>query len=83
MSAVTATPADSPNSRTILSIDSLRSFYESAIPGAGLAVVSTTTANGGVSWAMATDESGTFGGAVSVFPSGDGKNVIQVTVAQS
>jgi hypothetical protein len=32
---------------------------------------------------MATDESGTFGGAVSIFPSGDGKNVIQVTVAKS
>ena len=62
---------------TTESIDSLRSFYESAIPGAGLTVVSTTTANGGVSWAMATDESGTFGGAVSVFPSGDGKNVIE------
>jgi hypothetical protein len=64
------------------SIDALKSFYEDAIPGTGLKVYSTTTANGGVSWAMATDESGTFGGAVSIFPSGDGKNVVQVTVAK-
>lgn len=65
------------------SIDTLKAFYEDAIAKAGLQVISTTTANGGIAWAMATDASGSFGGAVSIFPTGDGKNAVQVTVGKS
>jgi hypothetical protein len=65
------------------SIDSLKSFYEDAIPKTGLNVISTTTVNGGVSWTMSSDDNGTFGGAVNVYPSSDGKNAVQVVVGKS
>lgn len=65
------------------SIDSLKSFYEGAIARTGLKIISTTTVNDGVSWAIANDDSGSFGGAVQIFPSGDGKTAVQVAVGRS
>lgn len=65
------------------SLDSLKSFYEGAIPRAGMQILSTTTSNGGIAWVIATDAGGSFGGAVSVFPTGDGKTTVQVTVGKS
>jgi hypothetical protein len=65
------------------SLESLKSYYEATIPKTGLQIISTTTINGGISWVIAKDASGSFGGAVSVFPSGDGKSVVQVTVGKS
>jgi hypothetical protein len=52
--------------------DSLKSFYETQIPRAGMKVISTTSANGSYVWAIARDEAATFGGSVTVAPSGNG-----------
>jgi hypothetical protein len=65
------------------SVDSLKTFYEDAVPKTGLKIFSTTTLQGGVSYVIATDESGSFGGAVNIFPSGDGKTAVQVTVGKT
>lgn len=70
-------PRSRPNS-------TIRSFYEEAIPRTGLRIFSTSEASGGISWAMAIDESGNFGDAVSIFPSGNGSSTaVQVTVGTS
>jgi hypothetical protein len=65
------------------SIDSLKAFYEDAIRKTGLKIYSTTTVNGGVSYLIATDESGSFGGAVNIYPNGAGKTAVQVTVGKT
>lgn len=52
--------------------DALKSFYEGQIPKTGLTIISTTTANGSYSWLIARDESGDFGGSVTVAPGGSG-----------
>jgi hypothetical protein len=65
------------------SIDSLKSFYQDAIAKAGLRIFSTTTVSGGVSYVIATDESGSFGGAVNIYPSGDSKTAVQVTIGKT
>ncbi|HEY3334100.1 MAG TPA: hypothetical protein VGK16_02595 [Candidatus Limnocylindrales bacterium] len=52
--------------------DTLKGFYEAQIPKAGMQIISTTSANGSYSWAIARDASGGFGGAVTVGPSGSG-----------
>jgi hypothetical protein len=66
------------------SFESLRSFYEDAIDEAGLQIFSTTEAQGGIAWAIAEDESGGFGGTVSLFPASDGSGTqISVTVGES
>jgi len=52
--------------------DSLKGYYEGQIPKTGLMVVSTTSANGGYVWTIARDAAGSFGGAVTVGPSGEG-----------
>jgi hypothetical protein len=66
------------------SLDALKSFYEGAIPKAGLKIISTTTANGGIAWAVATDESAAFGGSVSIYPSGSGSALaVSVTVGKT
>lgn len=54
------------------SADSLKGFYEGQIPKTGLKIISTTSSNGGYVWLVATDDSGAFGGSVSVVPSPDG-----------
>jgi hypothetical protein len=67
------------------SIESLVSFYESEIPGTGMQIISTTNSQGGTSWLFAVDEQASFGGAVSVFPSGTGSGTavsVQVSAAQ-
>ena len=63
------------------SIDSLRSFYEGAIAEAGLQIFSTTEAQGGYSWTIAESEGSSFGGAVSIYPSGSGSGTaVSVTI---
>ena len=65
------------------SVDSLKSFYQGAITGVGQQIISTTTIQGGVSYVFAKDSSGGFGGSVNIYPSGDGKTAVQVTVAKT
>jgi hypothetical protein len=65
------------------SVDSLKQFYQNAIAGAGLKIFSTTTIQGGVSYVFAKDESGGFGGSINIYPGGDGKTAVQVTVART
>lgn len=63
------------------SIESLRSFYESAIPDSGLQIFSTTEAQGGYAWTIAESEGSSFGGAVSIYPSGSGSGTaVSVTI---
>lgn len=52
--------------------DSLKAYYEDKIPSLGLMIISTTTAGGAHSWLVATDESGSFGGSVTVGPPTEG-----------
>jgi hypothetical protein len=52
--------------------DTLKSYYENEIPKTGMQIISTTSANGAYVWAIARDESGAFGGVVTVGPSGSG-----------
>jgi hypothetical protein len=54
------------------SADSLKGYYEDLIPKTGMKIISTTSANGAYVWAIARDESGAFGGSVTVGPSGSG-----------
>ena len=61
------------------SLDSIVSFYESAIPDTGMEIFSTTNAQGGTAWLFAESEGSAFGGSVSAFPSGDEVQVL-VTV---
>ena len=65
------------------SIDSLKSFYEGAIPDAGLKIFSTTEAQGGFAWTIAESEASDFGGAVSIYPSGTGSTIVSVTIGNS
>jgi hypothetical protein len=65
------------------SVDSLKRFYQNAIANAGQKIFSTTTIQGGVSYVFAKDESGGFGGSINIYPNGDGKTAIQVTVAKT
>jgi hypothetical protein len=61
------------------SVDSLKSFYESAIPDAGMTIFSTTSASGSHAWVFAENEGSSFGGSVTVGPSssgGDGASVV-------
>jgi hypothetical protein len=63
------------------SIDSLKSFYDDAIPATGLQIFSTTEAQGGFAWTIAESEGSTFGGAVSIYPSGSGSGTaVSVTI---
>jgi hypothetical protein len=61
---VTFESSDSP--------DSLRDFYEDAIAQTGLEVFSTTSAQGSYSWIFAESEGSSYGGVVTVVPSGTG-----------
>ena len=65
------------------SVDSLKQFYENAIKNAGQKIITTTTIQGGVSYVFGKDDSGTFGGSINIYPSGDGKTAVQVTVAKT
>lgn len=63
------------------SIDSLRSYYEGAIADAGLQIFSTTEAQGGYAWTIAESEGSSFGGAISIYPSGTGSGTaVSVTI---
>lgn len=64
------------------SIESLTDHYESAIPGTGMEIFSTTSAQGGTAWIFADSEGSSFGGSVSVFPNTDGGgSAVTVTVS--
>ena len=64
------------------SIESLTSHYESAIPGTGMEIFSTTNAQGGTAWVFAESEGSSFGGSVSVFPNTDGGGTaVTLTIA--
>jgi hypothetical protein len=65
------------------SVDSLKAYYQRAIANAGQKIFSTTTIQGGVSYVFAKDDSGGFGGSINIYPSGDGKTAVQVTVAKT
>lgn len=54
------------------SVESLKSFYESAIPNAGMQIFSTTSAGGSYSWVFAENEGSSFGGSVTLAPSSSG-----------
>ena len=56
------------------SVEALTSYYESAIPAAGMTIFSTTNAGGQVAWVFAESEGSTFGGSVSLYPSGTANN---------
>ncbi len=60
--------------------DSLKSFYEGQIPKAGLKIISTTSASGSYVWVVARDETGSFGGSVTVGPAADGSGGSDVIV---
>ena len=65
------------------SVDSLKGFYESAIPATGMQIFSTTNASGTTSWLFAESEGSSRGGSVTIAPSssgGSGASVV-VTVA--
>jgi hypothetical protein len=63
------------------SFDSIRSFYEKAIAGTGLAVLATTEAGGGVSWIFGVDDANSgFGGSVTIAPSGSGSGGTSVSI---
>jgi hypothetical protein len=83
MTKTTATDTWFAMYQTTDSLDALKSFYEAAFPKAGLTVISTSSASGTLSWAIANAGGGPFGGAVSIFPTGDGKNGVQVTIGKS
>jgi hypothetical protein len=61
------------------SADTLKSFFEKAIPDAGMKVISTTNAQGTFSWIFAKSDNSSNGGSVTVGPSstgGSGSSVI-------
>jgi hypothetical protein len=61
------------------SVDSLKSFYEGAIPTTGMKIFSTTNASGSYNWIFAESEGSSHGGSVTVAPStsgGSGSTVI-------
>jgi hypothetical protein len=66
------------------SVDSLVDFYESAIPGTGMEIFSTTNAQEGTNWLFGEGDGSEIGGSVSVAPNtnGDGTAVI-VTITES
>jgi hypothetical protein len=64
------------------SIDSLTDYYEAAIPGTGMEIFSTTSAQGGTAWIFAESDGSSFGGSVSVFPNTNGEGTaVTVTVS--
>lgn len=66
--------------------DSLKSFYENAIPATGMQILTTSTSQGSYSWIFGEDDQGSsFGGSVTVAPSStnEGGSTVIVTVASS
>jgi hypothetical protein len=60
------------------SVDSLKSFYQGAIPATGMKIFSTTDASGATAWIFAETEGSSHGGSVTVAPSTDGTNTSAV-----
>jgi hypothetical protein len=67
--------------------DSLKGFYENAIPATGMVIITTSQSQGTYSWIFAENDQGTsFGGSVTVGPSSDTEGgstvIISVTSAE-
>jgi hypothetical protein len=62
------------------SVDTLKGFYESAIPGTGMEIFSTSTAGGTYSWVFAESEGSSHGGSVTLGPASDGGSGASVIV---
>ena len=62
------------------SVDSLKSFYEGAIPATGMQIVTTQSASGTFSWIFAESEGSSHGGSVVVAPSTTGGSGATVVV---
>jgi hypothetical protein len=62
------------------SADSLKSFYEGAIPGTGMKILSTQNASGTYSWIFAESEGSSNGGSVVIAPSSTGGSGTTVVV---
>ncbi|MDH4334861.1 MAG: hypothetical protein OEW24_06320 [Chloroflexota bacterium] len=60
--------------------ESLKGFYESAIPQTGMHVYSTTNADNTYSWVFAQSDGSEFGGSVTVAPSSEGGSGSSVIV---
>ena len=58
--------------------DQLESFYDDRITGSGLEVFSRTSAEGSYSWLFQDPSDDSFGGVVSVGPSGNGAGSVVV-----
>jgi hypothetical protein len=62
------------------SVESLKSFYEGAIPATGMQIVTTQSASGTFSWIFAESEGSSHGGSVVVAPSTTGGSGATVVV---
>ena len=65
------------------SVDSLKGFYESAIPSTGMQIFSTTQATGGWNWVFAESSGSSTGGSVTIAPSQSGGSGSTVIVSVS
>jgi hypothetical protein len=65
------------------SVDSLKGFYESAIPSTGMQIFSSTNASGTFSWIFAESDGSTHGGSVTIAPSSSGGSGSTVLVTVS
>jgi hypothetical protein len=63
------------------STDSLKSFYESAIPGTGMQILTTTSASGTFSWIFAENDTSSYGGSITLAPATDGTSGSYVVLA--
>ncbi len=63
--------------------ESLKNFYENAIPQTGMQVFSTSTVEDTYSWVFAQDDGSSFGGSVTVGPASDGGSGSSVIVIVS
>ena len=63
------------------SVDSLKSFYEGAIPTTGMQIFSTTQASGGWNWVFAESSGSSHGGSVTIAPSTSGGSGTTVIVS--
>lgn len=63
--------------------DSLKNFYEGRIPAIGMMIISTTSSAGSHSMLIARDETGDFGGSVSMSPSSSGSGSMVIVAVGS
>lgn len=61
--------------------DSLKGFYESAIPGTGMVILTTSSTQGSYIWIFAENDSSSYGGSITVAPQTDGTDGSYVILA--